>query len=105
MTSNLIVYLIAIPLFSSAVLLLAGRKANKWGHLLGTLASAISFGIGAYFVSLVFGKGQKNRRPTQERINWSNPVRLKLQFLPFAILVEVDISSSILVDFLIYNSG
>ncbi len=39
-TFSLIAVLIAIPLASAAVLLLAGRRANAWGHLLGTLAAA-----------------------------------------------------------------
>ncbi len=72
MTSNLIVYLIAIPLFSSAVLLLAGRKANKWGHLLGTLASASSFGVGAYLFSQMLAQPTEERALTQKVFTWIN---------------------------------
>jgi NADH-quinone oxidoreductase subunit L len=70
MTSNLIVYLIAIPLFSSAALLLAGRKANKWGHLLGTLASASSFGIGAYLFTQMLAQPAEERAMTQKLFSW-----------------------------------
>jgi NADH-quinone oxidoreductase subunit L len=70
MTSNLIVYLIAIPLFSSAVLLLAGRKANKWGHLLGTLASASSFGVGAYLFTQMLAQPAEERAMTQKLFSW-----------------------------------
>ncbi len=72
MTSNLIVYLIAIPLFSSAVLLLTGRKANKWGHLLGTLASASSFGVGAYLFTQMLAQPAEERAMTQKLFSWIN---------------------------------
>jgi NADH-quinone oxidoreductase subunit L len=72
MTSNLIVYLIAIPLFSSALLLLAGRKANKWGHLLGTLASASSFGFGAYLFTQMLAQPAEERAMTQKLFTWIN---------------------------------
>ena len=70
MTSNLIVFLIAIPLFSSAVLLLTGRKANKWGHLLGTLASASSFGVGAYLFTQMLAQPTAERALTQKLFAW-----------------------------------
>jgi len=72
MTSNLIVYLIAVPLFSSAILLLTGRKANKWGHLVGTLASAISFGIGAYLFTQMLAQPAEERAMTQKLFSWIN---------------------------------
>lgn len=39
--------LVALPLASAAVLLLAGRRADRWGHWLGVLASASAFVVGA----------------------------------------------------------
>ncbi|HWS57403.1 MAG TPA: NADH-quinone oxidoreductase subunit L [Actinotalea sp.] len=39
--------LIALPLLGAAVLLLAGRRANAWGHWFGVLASASAFVVGA----------------------------------------------------------
>ncbi|MEU7904214.1 NADH-quinone oxidoreductase subunit L [Actinoplanes sp. NPDC049118] len=45
--------LVAIPLASAAVLLLLGRKADKWGHWLGVLAVAVPFVLGlSMFFSL-----------------------------------------------------
>ena len=45
--------LIAIPLASAAVLLLAGRRADRWGHLLGVASVGASFVLGlVYFFSL-----------------------------------------------------
>jgi NADH-quinone oxidoreductase subunit L len=45
-TANSLVYLIGLPLFGAAFLLLIGRKADKWGHLLATAMSAGSFVLG-----------------------------------------------------------
>ena len=39
-TSTNIVYLIALPLFSSALLMLLGRKADKWGHIFAKVTKA-----------------------------------------------------------------
>jgi NADH-quinone oxidoreductase subunit L len=45
--------LVAIPLASAAVLLLLGKRADKWGHWLGVLSVAVTFGLGlAMFLSL-----------------------------------------------------
>jgi NADH-quinone oxidoreductase subunit L len=45
--------LIAIPLASAAVLLLLGRRADRWGHLLGVASVGASFVLGlVYFFSL-----------------------------------------------------
>jgi NADH-quinone oxidoreductase subunit L len=45
--------LVAIPLASAAVLLLLGKKADKWGHWLGVAAVAVTFVLGlAMFISL-----------------------------------------------------
>lgn len=54
--------LIAIPLVSAAILLLAGRRSDSWGHWLGTIASGASFVIGAAALFAIMGK------PTGERI-------------------------------------
>jgi NADH-quinone oxidoreductase subunit L len=41
--------LVAIPLASAAVLLLLGKRADKWGHWLGVLAVAATFVLGLIF--------------------------------------------------------
>ena len=38
---------IALPLAGAAILLLAGRRSDRWGHLVGTLAAVASFACGA----------------------------------------------------------
>jgi NADH-quinone oxidoreductase subunit L len=45
--------LIAIPLVSAAVLLLLGRRADRWGHVLGVLSVGVAFVLGlVYFFTL-----------------------------------------------------
>ncbi|MGH3170190.1 MAG: NADH-quinone oxidoreductase subunit L, partial [Trebonia sp.] len=39
--------LLAFPVFGAAVLLLGGRRTDKWGHLLGCAMSLASFVYGA----------------------------------------------------------
>jgi NADH-quinone oxidoreductase subunit L len=70
MTSSLLVYLIAIPLASSALLMLLGRKADKWGHVLGTLASASSFALGASLFFQMLGRPAEERAVTQKIFEW-----------------------------------
>src|SRR5215218_6950075 len=38
--------LIALPLAGAAILLLGGRRTDRWGHLLGTATVVASFGVG-----------------------------------------------------------
>ena len=59
-TSTSIVYLIALPLAGAVILMLAGRRSDKWGHLLATALCASSFFVGLYQLSLMFN------RPSQE---------------------------------------
>lgn len=71
-TSTSLVYLIALPLFGAAVLLLAGRRSDKWGHLLATALSAGSFGVGLYQLSQMLGRPTEERAVTQKLFSWIN---------------------------------
>lgn len=70
MTSNSLVYLIALPLFGAAVLLLAGRRSDRWGHILATLLSGGSFAVGLYEFSQMLSRSTENRVVTQKLFNW-----------------------------------
>lgn len=70
MTSNSLVYLIALPLIGSAVLLLAGRRADRWGHVLATLASGSSFVVGLYQFSQMLARSGEERAVTQKLFSW-----------------------------------
>ncbi len=47
--------MVALPLLGAAVLLLAGRRSNSWGHWLGVLTSAGSFVVGLLVVLQLIG--------------------------------------------------
>jgi NADH-quinone oxidoreductase subunit L len=69
-TSSHLVYLIALPLFSSALLILLGRKADKWGHLLATLVSATAFVIGLIEFFAMQSRTGAARAVTQKIFTW-----------------------------------
>lgn len=70
MTSSSLVYLIALPLFGSGLLLLVGRKADRWGHLLATGLSGASFVVGLIQFSQMLGRSNEQRTVTQKLFTW-----------------------------------
>ena len=71
-TSTSLVYLIALPLAGAALLLLGGRRTDKWGHLLATALSASSFGVGVYQLTQMFGRSIEARPVSQKLFEWIN---------------------------------
>ena len=71
-TSTSLVYLIALPLLGATILLLAGRRSDKWGHLLATTLSASSFGVGLYQLSQMLNRPTEERAVTQKLFSWIN---------------------------------
>ena len=69
-TSSNLVFLIALPLFSSLFLLLIGRKADRWGHILATLISASSFGVGLHEFLAMRSRSAEMRPATQHLFSW-----------------------------------
>ena len=62
--------LIAIPAASAAVLLLVGRRADRWAPYLGAAAPLVSFAIGlVYFVQLL-GRDVPERAVSVPLYNW-----------------------------------
>ena len=55
--------LLAFPVFGAAVLLIGGRRTDKWGHLLACLMSLASFGYGviAFFTLLGYAVPDRSR--------------------------------------------
>jgi NADH-quinone oxidoreductase subunit L len=53
--------LVAIPLASATVLLLLGKKADKWGHWLGVVAVAASFVLGLFMFLQLAGLDAEKR--------------------------------------------
>ena len=69
-TNSGLVYLIALPLFGALSLLLLGRRADKWGHLLATGMSAGSFAVGLFQLSEMLGREAESRPVTQKLFTW-----------------------------------
>ena len=69
-TSNSLVYLIALPLAGALILLLAGRRADKWGHLLATAMSAGSFAVGLYQLNEMLSRSTEQRAVGQKLFTW-----------------------------------
>ena len=70
MLSTSLVYLIALPLAGAVILLLAGRRSDKWGHLLATGLCVSSFFVGLYQLSLMLGRSNESRPVTQKLFEW-----------------------------------
>jgi NADH-quinone oxidoreductase subunit L len=85
--------LVAVPALSAAVLLLAGKRADKWGHWLGALVPAALF---VFTLVLFFSvKGQSDREITKNYYTWIAVGGLHVDFgilldplsLVFALLI------------------
>ncbi len=68
--NNGLVYLIALPLAGAAILLLAGRRSDKWGHILATLLSAASFSVGLLQLSQMLARPTGQRAVEQKLFEW-----------------------------------
>jgi NADH-quinone oxidoreductase subunit L len=67
---TLVWLLIALPLAGGAILLLAGRRSDSWGHLVGCLAALASFASGvALFVHMV-GRAPEHRIVHEALFSW-----------------------------------
>ncbi|MCW2770430.1 MAG: NADH-quinone oxidoreductase subunit [Aeromicrobium sp.] len=62
--------LIAIPLASGALLLVWGKEADRFGHLIGTVASAASFVWGAVLFAKLMGSDAEDRSHTSRLFTW-----------------------------------
>ena len=72
--------LIALPLGGAAVLLLSGRRSNRWGHLLGTAASLAAFGCAAVLFVDMLGRAAENRTMTETLFSWVPVGELQVDF-------------------------
>jgi NADH-quinone oxidoreductase subunit L len=78
--TTLVWLVIALPLAGAAFLLLAGRRTNSWGHLLGCLASLSSFGAGAVLFVDMLGRHPEARVVHQALFSWVPVARLQVDF-------------------------
>lgn len=77
--------MIAIPFLSSMILLVLGRRCDKWGHWLGMVAPWASFIVGVLMLIEMFGRAPAARAQSVTLWDW----------LPAS---EVDVSFGLLLD-------
>ncbi|MGC4176066.1 NADH-quinone oxidoreductase subunit L [Demequina sp.] len=70
--------LIAVPLASAFVLLLAGKRANPWGHWLGVAASSAGFVVALIAFLQMLGLDEHHRSHAVELFSWINTGDLNL---------------------------
>ena len=61
---------IALPALGAAILLLGGRRTDKFGHLLGTATVALSFLISLVLFITLLGRGADERQIGQDLWTW-----------------------------------
>ena len=62
--------LIALPLGGAGVLLLGGRRTDRWGHLLGTVAALASFACAAAMFVAMVGREAEQRAVHETLFSW-----------------------------------
>jgi NADH-quinone oxidoreductase subunit L len=72
--------LIALPLAGAVVLLLAGRRSDRWGHLLGTAAAVASFVVGAVLFTGMLGRPAEDRAVHETLFSWVPVAELQVDF-------------------------
>ncbi|MFM7462900.1 MAG: NADH-quinone oxidoreductase subunit L [Actinomycetota bacterium] len=70
LTSNTLLYFVALPLICSALLLLLGRRADRWGHILATAVAGATFVLGLIELLAMVGRGEYSRAIHQKVFTW-----------------------------------
>jgi NADH-quinone oxidoreductase subunit L len=78
--TTLVWLVIALPLAGAAILLLAGRRTDSWGHLLGCLASLTSFGAGVVLFVDMLGRHAEDRVIHHALFSWVPVGGLQVDF-------------------------
>ncbi|OBJ73177.1 NADH-quinone oxidoreductase subunit L [Mycobacterium sp. 1274756.6] len=80
MTSTLSALLVALPSAGALVLLLAGRRSDRWGHLLGCATVLGSFGIGLVLLVELLGRDAADRALRSTLFSWVPVAELRVDF-------------------------
>jgi NADH-quinone oxidoreductase subunit L len=71
---------IALPAAGAAILLLAGRRSDAWGHLLGCAAAIASFVLGAVLFADMLGRDADHRALHETLFSWVPVAGLQVDF-------------------------
>jgi NADH-quinone oxidoreductase subunit L len=71
---------IALPAAGAAILLLAGRRSDGWGHLLGCAAAIASFVVGAVLFADMLGRDAEHRALQETLFSWVPVAGLQVDF-------------------------
>ncbi|OFB38913.1 NADH-quinone oxidoreductase subunit L [Mycolicibacterium sp. (ex Dasyatis americana)] len=71
---------IALPAAGAAVLLLGGRRTDRWGHLLGCAAALGAFVFGAVLFSQMLGRDGEHRAVSEALFSWVPVAGLQVDF-------------------------
>lgn len=78
--TTLVWLVIALPLAGAAILLLAGKRTDSWGHLLGCLASLASFAAGVVLFVDMLGRHAEDRIVHEALFSWVPVAGLQVDF-------------------------
>jgi NADH-quinone oxidoreductase subunit L len=78
--TTLVWLVIALPLAGAAILLLAGRRTDSWGHLLGCLAALASFAAGVVLFVDMLGRHAEDRIVHEALFSWVPVGGLQVDF-------------------------
>jgi NADH-quinone oxidoreductase subunit L len=70
----------ALPLAGAIVLLLTGRYADKWGHLLGTVMALASFAVAVFAFADMLGRDTADRAVREDLFSWVPVTGLQVDF-------------------------
>ena len=78
--TTLVWLLIALPLAGAAVLLLAGKRSDRWGHLLGCAAAIAAFAVGVVLFVDMLGRDAEHRAIHEALFSWVPVGGLQVDF-------------------------
>jgi NADH-quinone oxidoreductase subunit L len=77
---SLLWLVIALPALGAVILLLGGKRTDKWGHLLGTAAAVLSFVLSLILFFTLLGRDSSNRQVTQHLWDWFSAGHYSVKF-------------------------
>src|SRR6201993_1254133 len=78
--TQLVWLLLALPAFGAAVLLLAGRRSDRWGHLLGCATVVAAFAVGVALLADMLGRSGELRDLHVDGFAWVPAGGLQVNF-------------------------